>query len=1785
MSRGKNSLRAPARVPSSKSLRARPRSEAHDRQARRMFLEKLEDRTVMAFVGGVGFLDYTAFPGEPNDVTITPGIFTNIVDNPNLSLLSIFPSAEFLRGLSVGAEVGFIASVEASAPLIPFDLPNDGVLAPTIAGFGSMFGGAVKTLAENGSASVVAGAELPAAGDLYFKVTADGSDPISDYKLYQVIADTAFTHPDTSGDLQADGSVFRAATPTSGRIVTGSVAPGQVDRFSFDATTGKRYVVMLDQNPERNDPPTDPPDPNRESITTTRLKAYTIPGAIFNTPLAANISVDLGNAIGPFSVSSNQKIVIDVENMGAGTGQTYRFVVAEFNDPDSVTQLEGPQNIASTNVPVTITDVSTVTSTLTVAGLSGTITDVNVTLDISHTFDSDLDVFLISPLGTAIELFTDVGSGGDNFTNTTLDDAFSFNPIAVGTAPFSSTFSPEGLLSALNGENANGTWTLQITDDQGVDTGTLNSWSIKVATNGNTDTKANATPIAAGQYGTGAIDPAQDTDFWRRTGVTSGHLAFSYVDTAGSANKDSRLELSMNTSLTSFDQADDGGPNGVSEDAIKAIKKRLANSGVQAPAADFTSVTVNLGDRDDRVNLRALSMATLVMGGSGQDIIIGSLGNDTIDGEDGADLIEGTAGNDVLSGGLGDDTFIVDTEYGAVQNDKVYGGSASIAAASSGYDTIFVPSSAQKNDITVSLNRDSALNEHAVIDVSGVTTKFELPQHDIDEIQISGGDGADVLHFSDEGVDADEIIVYIRGPHPGSGAIYVIDATGSTLAPVEPVVTFDGIELVEFLEDSQLVVFYDESFEKGANDTIDLATHLGAGDAVNLDPAIFPAGDVDVFEFVAEHTGTLDFQVFFEQNVALPGNGDLDIEVLDANGNVLASGTSADDDERVIIPAVEDEVYFLRVFAAGASINHYDISVINTPAPIPSAVELDETDDSGVSDLDLVTLETTGLHYLVHADLAGFASDGITILTPAQATGGVTAGAAVEVFNEGVSVGFASVVPGTNNTIFEITFNANLAKFPVRGPNAAGPLGYDGFLNEITAAVKIFDPQKDALAVAAPAIGRTELSQPLSVTADNILPFAPSVPDLLPSSDSGQFNNDNVTLFNALALQGTGEANAVIVIYANGLVVGQGTVGSDASDGALGNGLGVWEITTEPLTPASVSYTITAKVEDLAGNVSPASTALHVLIDPSGPQVLDVYITGRGPSDQEPYNLFGLKPDQASQGPTPAVNSLTIQIQDLPDREAAFFANYLALNAGVSAAPGNFILKGDANGIIAIESITITNEPISNGEPAAAFIRLDFASPLPDDRFTLTILDSVVDPAGNGLDGESNADEPNNGRLYPSGNGLPGSAFIARFTVDSRVEVGSWASGSIYIDTTGNFAFDPTNVDFTNRDISYLMGFSSDNIFGGNFASGATADGFDKLGAYGFANGAFRWLIDTNNDGVVDLNVPQPAVPGINTVNGMPTAGNFDGNALNGDEVVIKAGNNWLIDTNHDFKADTKLAGANMVGLPIVGDFDGDGKDDLGAWADNTFRLNLSTLGPIDGFADRTFSFGFSSVRERPIAGDFDIDGIDDLGLWVPDRAGAGPSESAEWYLLISGGQTIVDRLNLGGGSINFKPTPFGSDRYAQFGDEWGLPIVGNFDPPVTPTLTYGTFTNERDAQDVNNDGTVTALDALMIVNHLNTTSDHGPLEADLYSRSPFLDVNADGRCNALDVLNVFNELNVLTSSGATEIGEGEAAEGEPADAYFAELADNQPTAEDYFAALGLDDYDPRKKIVGVIGE
>jgi gliding motility-associated-like protein len=111
----------------------------------------------------------------------------------------------------------------------------------------------------------------------------------------------------------------------------------------------------------------------------------------------------------------------------------------------------------------------------------------SVCVDIIHPFDDDIDLFLISPNGRFLELSTDNGGAGENYTNTcfkpiaTQPITYGFLQAPANYAPFSGDFAPEGVWSDLwdsGNPLTNGVWRLQVVDDANGFTGTLTNWSM-----------------------------------------------------------------------------------------------------------------------------------------------------------------------------------------------------------------------------------------------------------------------------------------------------------------------------------------------------------------------------------------------------------------------------------------------------------------------------------------------------------------------------------------------------------------------------------------------------------------------------------------------------------------------------------------------------------------------------------------------------------------------------------------------------------------------------------------------------------------------------------------------------------------------------------------------------------------------------------------------------------------------------------------------------------------------------------------------------------------------------------------------------------------------------------------------------------------------------------------------------------------------------------------------------------------------------------------------------------
>ena len=134
---------------------------------------------------------------------------------------------------------------------------------------------------------------------------------------------------------------------------------------------------------------------------------------------------------------------------------------------------------------------------------SYTITDVNVTVNITHTYNDDLDIFLISPIGTIIELSTDNGGSFNDYNNVTFDDD-SGNTLPPGDFALTGDYQPEESLTGFNGENSSGNWILRIIDDANIDGGTINELILNLC-------YSLPTPSVNGNLGPGGVGHTDGT--------------------------------------------------------------------------------------------------------------------------------------------------------------------------------------------------------------------------------------------------------------------------------------------------------------------------------------------------------------------------------------------------------------------------------------------------------------------------------------------------------------------------------------------------------------------------------------------------------------------------------------------------------------------------------------------------------------------------------------------------------------------------------------------------------------------------------------------------------------------------------------------------------------------------------------------------------------------------------------------------------------------------------------------------------------------------------------------------------------------------------------------------------------------------------------------------------------------------------------------------------------------------------------------------------------------------
>jgi hypothetical protein len=104
-----------------------------------------------------------------------------------------------------------------------------------------------------------------------------------------------------------------------------------------------------------------------------------------------------------------------------------------------------------------------------------------------------------------------------------------------------------------------------------------------------------------------------------------------------------------------------------------------------------------------------------------------------------------------------------------------------------------------------------------------------------------------------------------------------------------------------------------------------------------------------------------------------------------------------------------------------------------------------------------------------------------------------------------------------------------------------------------------------------------------------------------------------------------------------------------------------------------------------------------------------------------------------------------------------------------------------------------------------------------------------------------------------------------------------------------------------------------------------------------------------------------------------PLAGDWNGDGRA--DIGVKRGDQYLLDTTHDGVADIRFGLGRSTDTPLIGDWDGDGKDEIGLRRGTEFFFDNNN----DGDGDVRFGIG----RETDVAlvGDWNGDGKDSIGL------------------------------------------------------------------------------------------------------------------------------------------------------------------------------------------------------------
>lgn len=264
-----------------------------------------------------------------------------------------------------------------------------------------------------------------------------------------------------------DHGVNGGQTNTDATIITvsGSVGP-------FDVTSQAAEGISYTQGSTQtvswavNNTTTLPGSANVDILLSTD-GGLTFPTTLkSNTPNDGTETITIPNVAAPYCrimVKPTGHIYYDINPVPFAIGYTVTTTCNTYTNTTSAAIPDNGSNYSTSGI--------TVPNTVTTP-----ISSVKITANITHTWIGDVYLAVLSPTQTAVNLFQGSCGSNDNMAVTFSDNG---SALVCGT-PVSGTYLPAQPLSAVNGQNPSGVWTLGFVDTAAGDTGTLNSWSVQV---------------------------------------------------------------------------------------------------------------------------------------------------------------------------------------------------------------------------------------------------------------------------------------------------------------------------------------------------------------------------------------------------------------------------------------------------------------------------------------------------------------------------------------------------------------------------------------------------------------------------------------------------------------------------------------------------------------------------------------------------------------------------------------------------------------------------------------------------------------------------------------------------------------------------------------------------------------------------------------------------------------------------------------------------------------------------------------------------------------------------------------------------------------------------------------------------------------------------------------------------------------------------------------------------------------------------------------------------------